>query len=69
MRQVSVGLFPRGLAARYYRLFVDGVPSIESDELASACARMASLEAELASTRDACALFDDQSVEPPKGRS
>ena len=47
----------------------DGVPSIESDELASARARIAALEAELALTRDACALFDDQSVVPPKGRS
>ena len=47
----------------------DGVPSTESDELASARARIAALEAELALTRDACALFDDQSVVPPKGRS
>lgn len=43
-----------------------GVPSIESDELASARARIAALEAELALTRDACALFDDQSVVPHK---
>lgn len=47
----------------------DGVPSIESDELASARARIVALETELALTRDACALFDDQSVVPPKGRS
>ncbi|MCD2158170.1 transposase, partial [Rhodococcus cerastii] len=47
-----------------------GVPSIESDELASARAQIAALDAELALTRDACALFDDQSVAPPKkGRS
>jgi len=46
-----------------------GVPSVESDELASARSRIAALEAELALTRDACALFDDQSVVPPKGRS
>lgn len=46
-----------------------GVPSIESDELASARARVAALEAELALTRDACALFDDQSVAAPQGRS
>jgi transposase len=47
----------------------DGVPSIESDELASARNRIAALEAELVLTRDACALFDDQSVAAPKGRS
>lgn len=35
----------------------DGVPSIESDELASARVRIAALEAELVLTRDACALF------------
>ena len=46
-----------------------GVPSIESDELASARNRIAALESELALTRDACALFDDQSVAPPQGRS
>ena len=43
---------------------VGGVPSIESDELASARARIAALEPELALTRDACALFDDQSAVP-----
>ncbi|CAN5592599.1 hypothetical protein BH09ACT9_BH09ACT9_01770 [soil metagenome] len=46
-----------------------GVPSVESDELASARAHIAAIEAELALTRDVCALFDDQSVAPPKGRS
>ena len=34
-----------------------GVPSIESDEFASARNRIAALEAELVLTRDACALF------------
>jgi transposase len=47
----------------------DGVPSVEADELASARRRIARLEAELVLTRDACALFDDQEVVSPKGRS
>lgn len=46
----------------------DGVPSVEADELAVAHRRIAQLEAELALTRDACALFD-QGVVSPKGRS
>ncbi|WP_233365472.1 transposase [Rhodococcus globerulus] len=46
-----------------------GVPSIESDELASARNRIAALEAELTLTRDACALFDDQSVVPQTASS
>lgn len=47
----------------------DGAPSVEADELAAARARIAQLEAELALTRDACALFDDQEVITPKGKS
>jgi transposase len=47
----------------------DGVPSVEADELAVAHRRIAQLEAELALTRDACALFDDQEVVSPKGKS
>jgi transposase len=46
----------------------DGTPSVEADELAAARARIAQLEAELALTRDACALFDAQVVTGPKGR-
>lgn len=46
----------------------DGVPSVEADELAAARRRIAALEAELALTRDACALFDEQVVTGPKGR-
>jgi hypothetical protein len=38
------------------------VPSVEADELTSAHLRLARLEAELALTRDACALFDAQVV-------
>lgn len=44
----------------------DGVPSVEADELAVAHRRIAQLEAELALTRDACALFNDEEVVSPK---
>jgi putative transposase len=47
---------------------VEGVPSVEADELAAARKRIAALEAELALTRDACELFDEQAVVPPKRR-
>jgi transposase len=47
----------------------DGTPSVEADELASAHRRIAQLESELALTRDACALFDEQRVIAPKGKS
>jgi transposase len=47
----------------------DGVPSVEAAELAVAHRRIAHLEAELALTRDACALFNDQEVFSPKGKS
>jgi hypothetical protein len=40
----------------------DGVPSIEADELAAAKRRITQVETELALTRDACALFDEQVV-------
>src|SRR3984957_7028468 len=47
---------------------VEGVPSGEADRLAAAHKRIAQLEAELALTRDACELFDEQAVVPPKRR-
>jgi putative transposase len=47
---------------------IDGIPSVEADELAAAHKRIAQLEAELALTRDACELFDEQAVVPPKRR-
>ncbi|MHA0290083.1 IS3 family transposase (plasmid) [Mycobacterium sp. C3-094] len=47
---------------------VEGTPSIEADELAAAHKRIAQLEAELVLTRDACELFDEQAVVPPKRR-
>ena len=47
---------------------IEGVPSVEADELAAAYKRIAQLEAELALTRDACELFDEQAVVPPKRR-
>jgi putative transposase len=47
---------------------VEGVPGLEADELAAAHKRIAALEAELALTRDACDLFDEQAVVPPKRR-
>ena len=37
---------------------------MEADELATAHKRIAALEAELALTRDACELFDEQAVVP-----
>jgi transposase-like protein len=47
---------------------IEGTPSVEADELAAAYKRIAQLETELALTRDACALFDEQAVVPPKRR-
>jgi putative transposase len=47
---------------------VEGTPSVEADELAAAHKRVAALESELALTRDACELFDEQAVVPPKRR-
>src|ERR1700749_2536784 len=47
---------------------IEGIPSVEADELAAAHKRIAQLEAELALTRDACELFDNQAVVPPKRR-
>jgi putative transposase len=47
---------------------IDGIPSVEADELAAAHGRIAQLEAELALTRDACELFDAEAVVPPKRR-
>ena len=45
---------------------IEGIPSVEADELAAAHKRIAQLEAELALTRDACELFNKQAVVPPK---
>jgi transposase-like protein len=47
---------------------IEGIPSVEADELATAHKSIAALEAELALTRDACELFDEQAVVPPKRR-
>ena len=47
---------------------IEGIPSVEADELAAARKRIAALEAELALTRDACELFDAEAVVPPKRR-
>lgn len=47
---------------------IEGTPSVEADELAAAHKRIAPLEAELVLTRDACELFDQQAVVPPKRR-
>ena len=47
---------------------IEGIPSVEADELAAAHRRIAALEAELALTRDACELFNDEAVVPPKRR-
>jgi putative transposase len=47
---------------------IEGIPSVEADELAAAHKRIAQLEAELALTRDACELFNEQAVVPPKRR-
>jgi putative transposase len=45
---------------------IEGIPSVEADELAAAHKRITALEAELALTRDACELFNEQAVVPPK---
>src|SRR6202047_2866931 len=47
---------------------IEGTSSVEADELAAAHKRIAQLEAELALTRDACVLFDEQAVVRPKRR-
>jgi putative transposase len=47
---------------------IEGIPSVEADELATAHKRIAALEAKPALTRDACELFDEQAVVPPKRR-
>jgi|SRR5271163_694 len=47
---------------------VEGIPSVEADELAAAHRRIAALETELALTRDACTLFNAEAVVPPKRR-
>jgi hypothetical protein len=41
---------------------------VVADELAAAPIRIAELEAELVLTRDACDLFNDEAVVPPKRR-
>jgi transposase-like protein len=41
---------------------IEGTPSVEADELATAHKRIAQLEAELALTWDACELFDGRAV-------
>ena len=43
---------------------IEGVPSVEADELAAAHKRIAQLEAELALTRDACELLNAEAVSP-----
>ncbi|BBX63612.1 hypothetical protein MSAS_27860 [Mycobacterium saskatchewanense] len=43
---------------------IEGIPSVEADELAAAHRRIARLEAELTLTREACGLFNDQAVVP-----
>ena len=45
---------------------IEGIPSVEADELAAAHKRIAQLEAELVLTRDACELFDDAGGGAPK---
>ena len=47
---------------------IEGIPNVGANELAAAHKRIAALEAELALTRDACELFDERAVVPPKGR-
>ncbi|WP_155769332.1 IS3 family transposase [Mycobacterium asiaticum] len=47
---------------------IDGIASVEADELSAAHRRIAQLEAELALTRDACELFNAGVVVPPKRR-
>jgi transposase-like protein len=47
---------------------IEGTPSVEADEPAGAHKRIAALEAELALTRDACELFNAETVVPPKRR-
>jgi transposase-like protein len=44
---------------------IEGIPSVEADELAAAHKRIAALEAELALTQVACELFNGQAVAPP----
>ena len=46
---------------------IEGIPSVEADELAAARRRITALEAELALTRDACELFNSAAVVPQNG--
>ena len=69
----ETGISPATLFRWKEQVLVDagvraGIPSVEADELAVARRRIAQLEAELALTRDACELFDEQAVIVPKGR-
>ena len=61
-------LFPWKRQALIDAGVIEGIPSVEADELAAARKRIAALEAELALTRDACELFDAEAVVPPKRR-
>lgn len=70
---VDTGICPATLFRWKHQALIDaglveGVPSIEADELAAARKRIAALESELALTRDACELFDNEAVVPPKRR-
>ena len=47
---------------------IQGIPSVEADELGTAHERIAALEAELTLTRDACELFNERAVVPPRRR-
>ena len=71
---VDTGICPATLFRWKHQALIDaglveGVPSVEADELAAARKRIAALEAELALTRDAaCELFDNEAVVPPNRR-
>lgn len=63
----ETGVSPATLFRWKHQALVDagareGVPSVDSDELAVARRRIAQLEEELQLTRDACELFDEQVV-------
>lgn len=69
----ETGVSPATLFAWKKQALIDaglraGVPSSEADELAAARQRIAQLEEELRLVRDACELFNEQAVVPPKRR-
>ena len=71
LRSIPVFVRPPGSWERHEltdSVVVEGIPSVEADELAVIHKRIAHLESELALTRDASVLLYDDAVVRPKRR-